>query len=266
MIFESIGMLVVVALVATVIAPLIGGAFLRLSCLILKIGVTYKRCWLAYLCAWVAASIVASAILMLTIRGRSVSNAAWIAAYGAAILVHFIVVPPMLKKGWGKGLLAHVLALVMYGVVLAIAAYPGMKAVQRQAVAADLMNRVRLLARSCIEYEAERRQFPDTLKDLETNYPEIQSILRSPVELRYLPDYIREYRQTTGSPRKDPVRLRTDGRLLTSETPLIWIESPDLGQGKVLVGYMDGHSQIVPRAELHAALDRTLTELREKPQ
>jgi len=115
---------------ATIIIPLGGGLFLWISCRILGLRtVGYVRCWLAYLAAYFAASLMITLVAygILSQPGNwatSLSGPTLVGFYFVGLLIHFLVVPPILRVKFWKAVAAQAMALVAYGIVLAIILTP----------------------------------------------------------------------------------------------------------------------------------------------
>jgi hypothetical protein len=115
------------ALVCVGLVPLLGGAMLRLGCKATGVaGVRFGRCWLAYLAAYAIASAVGVPLLLLLPSRHGVpapfTVVVWLVA---ALVVHALVVPRVLRTPVRRTLVAHGIALVLTTGVIAALALPG---------------------------------------------------------------------------------------------------------------------------------------------
>lgn len=113
-------------LICVGVVPLIGRAMLRLTCSVTRVpGVRFGRCWLAYLAAYVAASIVGVPLLLLLPRQQGVPTFPTVIAWlVVALLVHALIVPRVLGTPLRRTLVAHAIALALTGCVTVALALP----------------------------------------------------------------------------------------------------------------------------------------------
>lgn len=116
----------VFVLICVGLVPLLGGAMLRLACNVTGVpGVRFFRCWLAYLAAYLAASLVGVPILLLLPTRHGVPTSlimiAWLLA---ALAVHAVIVPRVLGTPLRRTLVAHGMALTLTGGLIALLALP----------------------------------------------------------------------------------------------------------------------------------------------
>jgi len=122
---QSPAFLLALLAASIVVIPLIGGAFLLAASRIAKIPkLSYLRCWMAYLAAYAAASIGGTLVLLVLPKDAAVSTGAAVAVFVAAIALHFVIVPLVLRTTYLRAVLAHSLAILAYGLLLALLLTP----------------------------------------------------------------------------------------------------------------------------------------------
>jgi Protein of unknown function (DUF1559) len=110
-----------------VVAPALGGMLLRLALRLLNVrNVTYTRCWMAYLAAYVAASLVTTLIANAGQSPGSIggSDGQFVLMLVSTLMLHLIVVPLVLRTAYLRAILAHVLTLAVYGAALTAVVLP----------------------------------------------------------------------------------------------------------------------------------------------
>jgi prepilin-type processing-associated H-X9-DG protein len=125
----------VFVIVCVGLVPLLGGAMLRLACRVTGVpGVRFGRCWLAYLAAYVVASAVGIPLLLVLPREHGVPAPPTVVAWLlVALAVHALIVPRVLGTPLRRTLVAHVVALVLTGVLIAALALPAVLVLKREA-------------------------------------------------------------------------------------------------------------------------------------
>lgn len=131
--FTIVLVLTALTIVAFVVMPLIGGGFLLLSSRIFRIeNVTYLRAYLAYLAAYVAASIACTALMYVMLSTSAVADCGGIIFWTSlpfpqaallfvvAIAIHMVVVPVVLRAGYVRAILAQLAAILMGGLALGL--------------------------------------------------------------------------------------------------------------------------------------------------
>jgi len=257
---HDIGFLLLVVLGSFAVVPAIGGAFLRLACRIVKVrGATYVRCWMAYLVAYVAASLVGTVLLLVVKDAASVPWWLVAAIFGLALGVHLVVVPLVLRSGLGKGLLAHAMAMAMYAIVLAMALTPAVLHARTTGRRAMLKVDLHSIGRSINLYAQESNEkLPPTLEALQqAGYPIVLSPGRHLKDITYIGDYIRDKHGRVASER-GMRRMALDAPW---GSPMLWARSDDFDDDEIVVCFRDGSVHILSREEFTQGRTRFLTDL-----
>lgn len=164
---DQVLMLLLVAGATVAVVPLVGGACLWLMSRFAKIpDATFGRCYRAYLTAYVLASILFTAgawIGGFSLTGNPSGSGPALVLGGLVLLgffIHLVVIRKFLRVSWRTSLLVHGSAVLMVGVVFALASWPFIVSVraaaQRAATRANLLQ----IGRAMFSYEAAHGTFP----------------------------------------------------------------------------------------------------------
>ncbi|MEX2215455.1 MAG: DUF1559 domain-containing protein [Phycisphaeraceae bacterium] len=142
-----------VFLVSAIVIPLIGGAILRLVFKLMGVpGTTYRRCWLAYLAAWLTASVLCTALMILYLSSSNPASLRSDVIFLVAIATHLVIVPLVMRVGWGKAAAAQVITIVTYTLLLIPVVLPFVAHLRGKAERVLAMNSVRTIADAMLRY------------------------------------------------------------------------------------------------------------------
>ncbi|MGE3408251.1 MAG: DUF1559 domain-containing protein [Pirellulales bacterium] len=147
---------------AIAIVPLIGGACLLLTSRLAKISTaTFPKCYLAYLTAYLAATVVCLPItLMAVLKIQVPGYVLWPAFVLIAFGVHMVIIPKFLGLPFGKGLLVHGSAVFLVGLVLAAMLWFPVQLVRRQAQIAVVMGNLKQIGDAMHLHLERDQKFP----------------------------------------------------------------------------------------------------------
>lgn len=152
----SFTLLLCLLAVSIVLIPLIGGLFLLAGAKVAKIpNLSYVKCWVAYLAAYATASIGGTVIISLLPEGLATQTGTAMLFFIAAIAVHVVIVPLVLKTTYARAVLAHSLAILAYGCCLAVVLIPLLLRARTVARSAASVVNLHVIGRCFQTYEHE---------------------------------------------------------------------------------------------------------------
>ena len=212
------------------------------------------------------ASIVGTLSLFIIKGADQVSLWLLFLLFAQGLLVHFIIVPLVLKTGFKEGIVAQALAILMYMVVLSIALLPVILHARKSVKIAVVQNDLREVYESVRLYSLDHDEvLPSRLAQIDQQVYIIPlSKYHSQSDIRYLPEYVMEHckRQGSTSNSLPGFRLGMHQFHRMSEDVLLWSTPESISRNQVVVCFADRHTEIVSKNEFEKYLDDTIKELR----
>jgi hypothetical protein len=145
-----------------IVVPMIGGFFLWIGCKLTKISpAPYLRCWLAYLAAFAAASCVCVPLFLLMPRVVGIpGTSTLLLMLGAAIGIHWLVVPVVLRAGFVRSLLAQTFGILMTASLIVLLSIPVILSLRNRAYLVIDLNSIREIGLAMRQFEVEHHRYP----------------------------------------------------------------------------------------------------------
>ena len=160
--WEHYLLLIVFVVAAIAIVPLIGGACLLFTSRLAKIpSATFPRCYLAYLTAYLAATLVCVPITAIAVMNIQVADyVLWPSFFVVAFGVHMVIIPRFLRLPFWKSLVVHGSAVFLVGLVLAAMLWFPVQYARRQAQIVVAKNNLTQIGNAMLLHEEREKKFP----------------------------------------------------------------------------------------------------------
>ncbi len=158
--------LVGIVFAAIAIVPFIGGACLLLTSRLAKVpSATYLRCYLAYLTAYLAATLVTLPISLIGSLLLQVPDyVLWPACFLLAIGIHMVIIPKFLQMSIWKGLVVHgaavLLVALVLGLMVAVLLWFSLESIRERTQIVMAMNNLKQIGNGLQYHLEQEEKFP----------------------------------------------------------------------------------------------------------